>query len=39
MNVIVDTYVWTRFLRRHRERSDLLCAEVKLTSHSKAPTN
>jgi predicted nucleic acid-binding protein len=28
MNVIVDTCVWTRFLRRQRERHDPLCAEV-----------
>ena len=28
MTVIVDTCVWTRFLRRNRERHDLLCAEV-----------
>lgn len=28
MTVIVDTCVWTRFLRRHRERHDPLCAEL-----------
>lgn len=28
MTVIVDTCVWTRFLRRHRERHDPLCTEV-----------
>jgi len=28
MTAIVDTCVWTRFLRRNRERADPLCAEV-----------
>ncbi len=28
MTVIVDTCVWARFLRRHRERNDPLCAEL-----------
>ncbi len=28
MTVIVDTCLWTRFLRRRRERNDPLCAEV-----------
>jgi len=28
MTVIVDTCVWTRFLRRNRERHDPLCVEV-----------
>jgi len=28
MTVIVDTCVWTRFLRRNRERHDPICAEV-----------
>ena len=28
MTVIVDTCVWTRFLRRNRERNDPLCVEV-----------
>ena len=28
MTVIVDTCVWTRFLRRNRDRSDPLCGEV-----------
>jgi len=29
MTVVVDTCVWTRFLRRNRERHDPLCTEVK----------
>jgi predicted nucleic acid-binding protein len=28
VTVIVDTCVWTRFLRRNRERSDSFCVEV-----------
>ena len=28
MNVIVDTCVWTRFLRRHRAASDPICLEI-----------
>jgi len=28
MTVIVDTCVWTRFLRRHRDRHDPVCAEL-----------
>ena len=28
MSVIMDTCVWTRFLRRHRERHDLLICAV-----------
>ena len=28
MRVIVDTCVWTRFLRRHRPADDPICAEV-----------
>ena len=29
MSVIVDTCVWTRFLRRQRPQDDPVCAEVK----------
>jgi predicted nucleic acid-binding protein len=28
MTVIVDTCVWTRFLRRNREQNDLVCGEL-----------